>query len=278
MVEESGAKRRLLLSRTYAEGLVRVQAPEALAVPRAAVLSPTHLPVVYVEKARGVYEQRLVKLGRTGDQCVEVLEGVSEGERVVIEGNLLVDAQAQLARGAVGAGPTASAAGSQPGEDQTVTAQKLPALAEAQKQRLRELFVWAGALASGLAQDNLAEYNQQAAQAPQVVAAASQTLAGTAELSALMEKVAAEGRLSAASDLVAARKAFLPLSGAVVELAKATRVAAAEFRDLKLYKCPMVSQAWPGAPKDGFWVQLQGPVRNPYFGAEMLECGVELKP
>ncbi len=29
------------------------------------------------------------------------------------------------------------------------------------------------------------------------------------------------------------------------------------------------------SPQPGIWLQLQVPLRNPYFGAEMLDCGVE---
>jgi Cu(I)/Ag(I) efflux system membrane fusion protein len=47
---------------------------------------------------------------------------------------------------------------------------------------------------------------------------------------------------------------------------------------LKIYNCPMVNRAIPGADKNGRWVQLEGPLRNPYFGAQMLECGTEVKP
>ena len=32
---------------------------------------------------------------------------------------------------------------------------------------------------------------------------------------------------------------------------------------------PMLKQAFPGPPPKGLWMQLQGPLRNPYFGAEM---------
>jgi hypothetical protein len=39
----------------------------------------------------------------------------------------------------------------------------------------------------------------------------------------------------------------------------------------------MVSRAVPGAAKNGQWVQLEGPLRNPFFGSEMLECGNEVK-
>ena len=42
------------------------------------------------------------------------------------------------------------------------------------------------------------------------------------------------------------------------------------FAGLKLYHCPM-------APKPGLWMQLEAPLRNPFFGARMLTCGEEWK-
>jgi multidrug efflux pump subunit AcrA (membrane-fusion protein) len=44
----------------------------------------------------GEYKQRPVKTGRVGDEGIEILEGVKEGERVVAQGNLMIDAEAQL--------------------------------------------------------------------------------------------------------------------------------------------------------------------------------------
>ena len=35
---------------------------------------------------------------------------------------------------------------------------------------------------------------------------------------------------------------------------------------------------FPGAPPAAEWIQSAGPLQNPYFGAEMLECGTEVKP
>ena len=87
---------RRIKNNTFAEGMVEVEAPEVLAVARTAVLWPGDAPRVYVEKQAGVYEQRSVKLGRSGDTDWEVLDGLKEGERVVIHGNLLIDGQAQL--------------------------------------------------------------------------------------------------------------------------------------------------------------------------------------
>ena len=87
---------RRIKNNTFAEGMVEVEAPEVLAVARTAVLWQGDAPRVYVEKQAGVYEQRSVKLGRSGDTDWEVLDGLKEGERVVIHGNLLIDGQAQL--------------------------------------------------------------------------------------------------------------------------------------------------------------------------------------
>ncbi len=87
---------RRLRNKTFAEGVIEIDAPEVLAIPRSAVVWPGETPRVYVEKSTGSYERRKVKLGRTGDALWEVLEGLREGEHVVSSGSLLIDGQAQL--------------------------------------------------------------------------------------------------------------------------------------------------------------------------------------
>jgi len=84
----------------YAEGRVLVKSPDVLAIPRNAVLQPGQQPVVYVDEANGNYQQRKVKLGRIGDEFVEVLDGLKEGEKIVTSGNLLIDAEAQISKSA----------------------------------------------------------------------------------------------------------------------------------------------------------------------------------
>ena len=86
----------------YAEGRVLVSSPDVLAVPRNAVLQPGSQPVVYVDEGKGYYEQHKVKLGRVGDEFVEVLDGLTEGDKVVISGGLLIDAEAQISQSAQG--------------------------------------------------------------------------------------------------------------------------------------------------------------------------------
>ncbi len=87
---------RRIKNNTFAEGVIEIEVPDVLTVARTAVLWAGATPRVYVEKQSGVYEQRAVKLGRSGDEGWELLGGLSEGERVVTSGNMLIDGQAQI--------------------------------------------------------------------------------------------------------------------------------------------------------------------------------------
>ena len=49
-----------------------------------------------VDKGEGRFEPREVKLGHRGEGYVEVREGVSEGEPVVVSANFLIDAESNL--------------------------------------------------------------------------------------------------------------------------------------------------------------------------------------
>jgi Cu(I)/Ag(I) efflux system membrane fusion protein len=95
---------------------------------------------------------------------------------------------------------------------------------------------------------------------------------------ALVQKIEAAGHLTAAADLTAARIAFYPFSTATAEFALRVREQSGGNATLKVFECPMVSKAVPGAGKTGRWLQLEGPIHNPYYGAEMLDCGSEVKP
>jgi multidrug efflux pump subunit AcrA (membrane-fusion protein) len=86
----------------YAEGRVFVNSPDVLTAPRGAVLQPGSQPVVYLDMGKGYYEQRKVQLGRVGDEFVEVLDGLQEGDKVVTSGGLLIDAEAQISQSAQG--------------------------------------------------------------------------------------------------------------------------------------------------------------------------------
>ena len=67
-----------------------------LVVPRSAVIDSGTRQVVLVAHAGGRFEPRAVTLGRRGDDVIEVLDGVKEGEAVVVAANFLIDAESNL--------------------------------------------------------------------------------------------------------------------------------------------------------------------------------------
>ena len=95
----NGHTQRLLRFDMYAEGRLIAEIPDVLAVPRSAILCPGGVNYAYLAKGDGAYEMRRVRLGRQGDELVEVTGGLEEGDRVATTGNVLIDAQAQFNRG-----------------------------------------------------------------------------------------------------------------------------------------------------------------------------------
>ncbi len=47
-------------------------------------------------REEGRYEPKNVKIGRKGDGFIEILSGVTEGNKVVTNGNFLIDAESNL--------------------------------------------------------------------------------------------------------------------------------------------------------------------------------------
>jgi hypothetical protein len=78
------------------------------------------------------------------------------------------------------------------------------------------------------------------------------------------------------SSLAEARKWFLDQSRTTVDLARWAHRQGWEA-GVRTFECPMVDRAIPSAPKRAGWLQKRAEVRNPFFGAEMIDCGLELK-
>lgn len=88
-----------LFNNIHAEAHVVAETEEVLTVPRGAVISRGIGAMVYVDKGDGHYAPRAVLLGRIGDEFAEVVAGLKEGEKVVTNGNVLIDSEAQLTAG-----------------------------------------------------------------------------------------------------------------------------------------------------------------------------------
>ncbi|NOT72568.1 MAG: efflux RND transporter periplasmic adaptor subunit [Hyphomicrobium sp.] len=65
-------------------------------VPSSAIIDSGSQQVVLVALGEGRYDPRRVKLGRIGDGFTEIIDGVSEGDKVVTNGNFLLDAESNL--------------------------------------------------------------------------------------------------------------------------------------------------------------------------------------
>jgi cobalt-zinc-cadmium efflux system membrane fusion protein len=75
---------------------LRVSAEAGFAVPVSAILiKDGKRRVVYLARPDGTFEARDVQVGRSRDGRVTILQGLSAGERVVVRGALLLDAQAE---------------------------------------------------------------------------------------------------------------------------------------------------------------------------------------
>lgn len=67
-----------------------------LVIPRSAVIDTGKRKVVWIKVSDKEFKSVVIKTGHESEGYVEVLKGLNEADEVVIEGNFLLDAQAQL--------------------------------------------------------------------------------------------------------------------------------------------------------------------------------------
>jgi Cu(I)/Ag(I) efflux system membrane fusion protein len=236
--DEQGTFERVLPHRAYAEATIAASGADVLSVPRTALLRDGRREVVYVEKSPGRFEMRAVRAGRTGDDRVEIVEGLKEGEMVVVNGNLMIDAEAQLRQGA---SPT-------------------PAM-KPLSEKTAALLKTMAAISQFLAHDTI----PAAADVPHPDDLPSGI--------SFPHDLAPMG----GATLADWRRSFLPWSTAAADLALALKSAGYEV-PVVVMECPMTGSSFPGAPKQARWVQAGEPVENPYLGEGMLDCGSEVQP
>jgi len=87
----------VLLPDMYAEVEIGIGANEpVVAVPVSSIIDSGSRQVVIVDRGNGRFEPRDVKLGRRGPDYVEILDGIRDGDSVVVDGNFLIDAESNL--------------------------------------------------------------------------------------------------------------------------------------------------------------------------------------
>jgi len=75
---------------------LRVTLPPAIAVPVDAIVDEGLKKTVFVERAAGVFEPRPVETGWVFGGRVEIVKGLAAGDRVVVDGTFLLDAETRL--------------------------------------------------------------------------------------------------------------------------------------------------------------------------------------
>ncbi len=73
-----------------------VGAARRLMVPASAVLDSGLARTVFVDRGDGYFEPRRVQTGERTDDKVEIVSGLSAGERIVVSGTFMVDSESQL--------------------------------------------------------------------------------------------------------------------------------------------------------------------------------------
>ena len=252
LIEKDGRKYRELYHKMFASAVVNVDVPAVIAVPRSAVLSPGSGAVVYVQIATNKFEPRKVRLGRLGDDAWEVIEGLDAGEKVVLNGNLLLDSVAQLEQ--VGA----------------VERLRLEALDAAQSAAVTNLLRAVDQAGAALATDQLPEFKERMTEIVGSLQKWSETKPANGWDRLRRNFVVTP---TAAADLGAARRQFHGYSMAAAELVRQGRRVHPGLGAVSIYACPMVDSVVPSAPKTGYWIQWAGPLQNPYMGKRMISCG-----
>jgi membrane fusion protein, copper/silver efflux system len=259
--------RRELLHRLYADGAVELEAPAILTVPRSAFIETGPQAVVYIDQGGGAYEHTPIRLGRRGDTHIEVLTGVKEGDAVVTNGNLLIDGQAEMNRAFMTPPETTTPA---------------TALNNEQKTSVADFIKLADAMAAALGKDDLAAFNKASEPTMEITGKLGKDLSPKGPGESVVDAKALDSLDKARhfhgfDDIKSARTAFHKFSVAATAALEPLRKAG-QTPDFQIYECGMVDEAIPNVPKKARWIQTDGrPLANPFFGAEMLECGKEIK-
>jgi len=242
-------------------------------VPREAIVDTGSRKVAFVSLGEGRFEPRDVKLGEEAeDGMISVDDGIKAGEMIVTSGNFLLDSEsrlrediAKMVRGelAVEQEAQATIAG-------TAEVQSLPQPISEEIIKLMNNYFAIGDKLADDTTDGIAEPARAAAAG--IDALLKMEMPGDPHFwHKHTEAADIRGKaleIIDAKDIAAARETFADLGTALEKLLMATGVPPAYGKEVQALHCPMYRQGQGGT----WWLQVAGPVRNPYYGKSMLEC------
>jgi len=81
---------------SYANVEIPVETDEGVIIPDSAIMDTGIRQVVFVNTTEGHFEPRLIKVGIRSEGSAQILTGVTEGERVAVKANFLLDSESRL--------------------------------------------------------------------------------------------------------------------------------------------------------------------------------------
>lgn len=272
-------------------GFVAAVADEApLVIPASAPLITGKRAVVYVEMGASdqpVFEGREVTLGpRAGDHYI-VIAGLNEGDRVVKQGAFKIDSSLQIIAKPSMMNPQGGRAmtGHEGHGTGTTTNEKTVASNEKKeiekfgvtdefRMKLTPIYDNYLAVQKALAGDDWAKAKAAYAQLGETArnfkhdeSDGRASAACAMQIKSIADASAVGG---AAGSIVEGRKIFEPLSDAAILLVE--QFGQATGKPIHLAYCPMAFNN-----KGANWLQTEEEISNPYFGDEMLTCGISTK-
>ena len=259
-----------------------------LVIPASAALITCKRAVVYVEIESGRYDGRVVELGpRAGNHYI-VLNGLSEGERVVSKGNFKIDSALQiLAKPSMmnpgGGGPVPGhhhgttennpAAGEHESHPSAAVLESFEVSADFVQQFSAFVEVYLE-MKDFLSHDDFAKAKTHLdVLRTSLDAVDMKRLEGPSHMAWMDRLASLHGgieHMSGADNMADARAGFELLSNALITAVKQFGVPSESA--LYVYHCPMAFEG-----KGGDWIQDKEGTENPYYGSKMFTCGNLMK-
>jgi Cu(I)/Ag(I) efflux system membrane fusion protein len=231
------------------------RAPAGLIIPREALLDSGDTQRVFVSEGGGRFAPREVTVLAENHQG-EVLigEGLVAGEQVVVSGQFLLDSESRLREALL-----KMIAPEEPEEPEPAETEAM----DGERARLwRDFYQAYLPLAKAMAADDSAHLGHQV----EALTSATQRLVDKEpEAKPLAEMIT---RFRDAKKLDELRPHFRKFNDRLKPLALERGVPAAVEDTLVFLRCPM----YPEMGDNAWWVQIDGPAANPYYGASMLRC------
>ena len=258
----------------FANVELNIDGGEGLTVPVDAVLPTGSRSLVFVDKGSGKLEPRFIRVGRSFTQSDtdgdtgydEVLEGLSEGERVVSSANFLIDAESRI-QGAL-----------KTWDDEGETKEKNSPATPVQRRQtplgqnavpaFQSVLEAYDRIHESLAKDQLDGVAAQAVVlrgAIRKFISQSPDLMKEEEYRNALTKLRRTAESFDAGNLEDARTQFGYFSADLIVFLKG--YPALVDHPIYMITCPM----WKESPAQ--WVQTTAQVKNPFFGKQMPSCG-----